>query len=203
MKISLFDDFKDTADTLAADKRERIETEDLDLEYETIPFGKHRYKSILELAKADCGYIDWMLKAYASGDFDHPWIGDNEELLRRAITVAAKLKAREAPPIKLTDHQRDVVTELMDAIAQGLNIVRLEGGAGYGKSYATAAIAKELGGQGLRVRATAVSYVATHRRSLRHARQDLEVRESVCRGRGNLPAFGRQPRSGAGRAGRG
>ena len=153
-KFTKFDDF-DEAEAPAA------VAEDFDLEFVTVPFGKYRNQSILDVAKAAPDYIEWMLGAYAKGDFDHPWIGVNKELLRSAITAAAKAKANEAPPIELTEHQRDVVTELMDDIGQGLNIVRLEGGAGYGKSYATAAIAKELGSQGRRVRATAVSYVAT------------------------------------------
>ena len=130
-----------------------------------IPFGKHRGSSLLHVAKVDPGYLEWMTRAYNEDFFDSEriadWLESYVELFGQAALVVAQDKAGAAPLATLTDHQQDVVDELEVFIKNGAPIVRMEGGAGYGKSYATRELSRDLTLDGNIVRATAVSYVAT------------------------------------------
>ncbi len=130
-----------------------------------VPFGKYRDYSLFELIEEDIGYLDWMIRAYGENFFDadfiNDWLEENLGLLQQARSFRGQRLVAKAPPLSLTSHQMDVVDQIQDAIDRGLPIMRLEGGAGYGKSYATKAIAREAIRCGISVRACAVSYVAT------------------------------------------
>lgn len=127
-----------------------------------VPFGKYRGMPINDLVRNDPSYAEWMISAYNSGKFDHPWIGDNLDTLRNALISHAQDMASEAAAaLTLTPHQAEVAAALTSSILQGEPVVFLSGGAGYGKSYVTAQLAANLIDVGYTVRATAVSYVAT------------------------------------------
>ena len=127
-----------------------------------IPFGKYRDQKLDDVAISDPGYLNWMLMASAQGTFTHPWPEDNADAIRESLSGAAKRKAAQVrASLTLTDHQTEVAGALISAIFAGEQITHLSGGAGYGKSYVTAQVAIDLINAGYKVRATAVSYVAT------------------------------------------
>ncbi len=156
-----FEDYQDRLD--AVSPTDEIDTSPYDKVY--VPFGKHRDRSILEVAQSDPGYLSWMRKAHREDFFDAlfivDWLDNNVDHFDGAVRVANQIKVAEAPVINLTDHQNDITDQILQFIGSGLPIVRLEGGAGYGKSYATRKIAAELIKNHYMVHAMAVSYVAT------------------------------------------
>lgn len=139
-----------------------------------IPFGKHRDRSLLDVAADNPGYLDWMLQAYEerffSSDRINTWIEDHRDLFADAKAQAGKALVEQADVVELTPHQHEVTDELLALIRNGEPVVRLEGGAGYGKSFATDRLVRELKMEGREVRACAVSYVATEvlRKQLDH-----------------------------------
>lgn len=130
-----------------------------------IPYGKYRGLSATTLRDRDPGYCDWLLSLVARGD-DGPmarWAATYEDDLRPPPPPAAS-------EFGLTPSQQDAVDVLIDQVSQGRRVIRLQGGAGYGKSFTVAALAAELQrDHGMTPRACAVSYVATE-----NLRKDLD-----------------------------
>jgi len=120
----------------------------------SIPFGKHRGASITELATQEPGYVNWLLSAS-----EHGWVDEHRAELRQALQDVARAKA-DACTITLTDHQAEIAAQTLAQLDTD-SVAQLFGGAGYGKSFTTAQVGAALIRQGYKVRATAVSYVAT------------------------------------------
>lgn len=120
----------------------------------TVPFKRYRDMTISELAVKDPGYLRWALKKT-------DWGSNYQDAIEKALETSRMDKAQRAPEPDLTEHQREKANFLLDAIEGGMTIVRLQGGAGYGKSYVTRKLARDLILNGYEVNACAVSYVAT------------------------------------------
>jgi hypothetical protein len=119
-----------------------------------VPFGKYRGVLASDVATSDPSYVEWLLTRA-----DHSWVLENREAIQALLIEAAQDKAASVE-LDLTSHQQDRVDHVMDRL-DGSNVASLFGGAGYGKSYCTADIARQLIRQGYSVRAMAVSYVAS------------------------------------------
>jgi len=119
-----------------------------------IPFGKHRGTSITELATQEPGYVNWLLASS-----EHGWVDEHRAELRQALQDVARAKA-DACTITLTEHQAEIAAQTLAQLDTD-SVAQLFGGAGYGKSFTTAQVGAALIRQGYKVRATAVSYVAT------------------------------------------
>lgn len=123
----------------------------------TIPFGKHRGTPILD---ADPGYLDWILRSdrYVCTRF----VSRHGDAIRDAIASHSR-RAAEAFEVEyeLNPGQRSAVDAVVDAFKAGKPYFRLEGGAGYGKSFTVMDVVRQLGLAGVKVQACATSYVAT------------------------------------------
>lgn len=122
----------------------------------SIPFGKYRHYSLDDIASKDPGYLQWMLHKC-----DMEWVADHRDDIEDALRGAGRRKAASAPPVTVTAHQQERVDQLQGRILAGQPIVRLDGGAGYGKSYTVKKLLLALREHGYAARACAVSYVAT------------------------------------------
>lgn len=127
----------------------------------TMPFGKHKGEP---LSSVDTGYLKWMLQKSEQPD---AWDGlvYFVEDYRRDIVDEIDHRERQtmeagAAKLTLTPHQKEVAEQVLDVL-EDEGMARLEGGAGYGKSYTTAEVLIDLRRRGLPVRACATSYVAT------------------------------------------
>lgn len=127
---------------------------DEDLANLELHFGRFAGHTLVEVAKEDPNYFAWLQDI-------SDWGADHADELAAARRVALREMVSDAPPVNLTKHQSDVVEQLLHSIDVGNRIVRLGGGAGVGKSYATRKLVVELAGRGYRSHAMAVSYVAT------------------------------------------
>jgi exodeoxyribonuclease-5 len=122
-----------------------------------ITFGKHRGQDISEVP---LDYVKWMTSVSGTSV-----VADFAK--RHHVAIAALLNAEvtkmvaAAPPVTVTPHQQSAVDHLYSAILNGQHVVRLDGGAGYGKSYAVKKLALQLREAGYQFRACATSYVAT------------------------------------------
>lgn len=121
---------------------------------ETVPLGKYRGRTLKWVAENDARYLEWLRNGTNYGR-------DNAAQIDEALATARLAKVAAAPPINLTEHQEERAEIIRAGIAAGNNILRLDGGAGYGKSYVTQALAADAIRNGVTVRAMAVSYVAT------------------------------------------
>lgn len=116
-----------------------------------IPFGKYAGTPIKEL---DPGYISWLLKAA-----DHWWVADNRDSLIAAQTYVDESTLQS---YTLGVDQQQASDEICNSLfEQDKPIHRLQGGAGYGKSFAVIDITLRAKRAGYKVRACATSYVAT------------------------------------------
>jgi len=126
-----------------------------------VPFGKHKGTPIDEI---DPGYLTWMLKKAREVD---AWSGlvdfvfSHEAAIRAAID-GPQLAKMEAAAMDLhpTAHQSAIADQVLEVLRER-RMARLEGGAGYGKSYTIAALLIALRREGRPVQACAKSYVAT------------------------------------------
>ena len=122
-----------------------------------IPFGKYRGQPLSDVAASDPGYLSWMLQNAC-----HDWVDDHRSDIQQALADAAEAKSAAQPPLTLTDHQQDIIDNLIGHIHAGEPVVRLDGGAGYGKSYTVLGLLKQLRAKdGVNAAACATSYVAT------------------------------------------
>ena len=121
---------------------------------EIISFGKYRGNSLKWVAENDARYLEWFRNGTDYGR-------ENTEQIDEALAAARLAKVTAAPPIDLTEHQEERAEIIRAGIADGNNVLRLDGGAGYGKSYVTQDLAADAIRNGMTVRAMAVSYVAT------------------------------------------
>lgn len=116
-----------------------------------IPFGKHRGTAIKELP---VGYVDWMLD-----NMDSTWVEDHREVLEQRLTY---VDPTAVPRYELAEDQQKASDEIFTSLFEDNNPVhRLQGGAGYGKSFACQDVVLRAKAAGYRVRACAPSYVAT------------------------------------------
>ena len=132
-----------------------VDLDDGDPDALEVPFKRHRGKTVMELALEEDGpgYLRWAQKAT---DWGTTFSGTIDKALQRVV----ERKISEAPPLRLTSHQEQISDTLLLHAAPG-SVLRLNGGAGYGKSYVTRKIATELAKRGYTCHAAAVSYVAT------------------------------------------
>lgn len=130
-----------------------------------IPFGKYRGTPIKDLPT---DYVSWLLN---NGTSD--WVVEYRDALTKALT---HIDEDSMPTLTLAEDQRaasDVVChQLFDA---GEPIARIQGAAGYGKSYACQDIVIKAKRRGYQVSACATSYVATQ-----NLAKDLDVLNVPC-----------------------
>ena len=128
----------------------------IDLAYDDVevPFGKYRGYSLSWIAENDLRYLDWL----ATGT---DWGSDYADLIEDVVLEVNRKRVGMAVRLDLTDHQNERLAQILFAVSAKMPIVRLEGGAGVGKTAVTGELAAELMLLGYRVRAMAVSYVAT------------------------------------------
>lgn len=141
-----------------------------------IPFGKHRGTPLAEM---QAGYLTWMLKTAAGSPEGvlGRFVADNESAIRDVINGAPARTAGKAPIIQLNDGQTEAVQMLLGALYDGGEpYARLEGGAGYGKSFTVYELARRAMRMGITVRACATSYVATQVLAKQLAPLGCEVR---------------------------
>jgi len=132
---------------------------------ETIPFGKHRGATVDELP---LDYIEWLLNSA-----DHGWVDENRDVLRDRLV---NLDEAKIPELDLKDDQvvaSDYVTETL--FDEGEPLARIQGAAGYGKSYTCQDIVIKAKREGYMVNACATSYVATQNLS-----KDLDLLNVPC-----------------------
>lgn len=121
-----------------------------------VHFGKHNGTSINELPH---DYIDWLLTMRREPDsWVGKWATEHEDQLYRALT---EIDANAIPEYTLAEDQHAASDEIVDAFLEDhLNVYRLQGGAGYGKSFAAIDVVIRMKAAGYVVRACAPSYVA-------------------------------------------
>lgn len=137
-----------------------------DLDYITIPFGKHYGTPLSEM---DPGYLDWMLKVANGADESTPlsrFVDEYRDEIKEAQHLHVKRVAEQALETKnytLSDSQRLSVDTLLDWLVDetGDSWARLDGGAGYGKSFTVIDLVLRAQVAGYYVCAAATSYVAT------------------------------------------
>lgn len=128
-----------------------------------MPFGKYRD---CPLEEVDQGYLNWCLKM-ANQDPDSyvgSWVDMNRDEINQAIREYQRNKlTRNMPEYTLSESQQAAVNDIVEKLIydDGNHIMRLQGGAGYGKSFATMSVVEAATNSGLKVRACATSYVAT------------------------------------------
>lgn len=132
---------------------------------DAIPFGKYAGTAIREI---DVGYIEWLLQ-----NNSHSWVEDHREVLNQALTYidTTKIPALSLQPDQLAASDR--IAELL--IEGGETVARIQGAAGYGKSYTCQDIVLRAKLAGYRVRACATSYVATQ-----NLAKDLDLYNVPC-----------------------
>ena len=123
----------------------------------TVPFGKHTGKAISDLEPS---YAKWLLSMADKPDFYYAsWVQDHKVELKSAL-----LTIRENPnQLPLLEDQQAASDAAYNAISNGAPVFRIQGGAGYGKSFVLEDIARRLKGDlGVDVNVSAPSYVATN-----------------------------------------
>lgn len=145
-----------------------------------LTFGKHRGADISDLP---LDYLTWVLRTGESDVFGRigEFVRDHGDEIRATLHAAY---ASVADDYELTAHQRDAVDVVARALVTGpANVYRLDGGAGYGKSYCVADIVRQALLAGLEVNACATSYIATQVLARQLQRTGIPVRTiaSLCR----------------------
>ena len=123
----------------------------------TCPMKKYRGYTIYEMAAEDKesrGFLQWARQ-------NTDWGDENAGAIKAALIKINLDKLAKTPPPDLTPDQQKVVASLLTAFGCGYKILRMLGGAGYGKSYTANALARAFIEKGYEVHACAVSYVAT------------------------------------------
>lgn len=119
-----------------------------------IPFGKKHYgEDATDVFLSDPDYIRWLLDAA-----DHWWVDENREELEALFKPKSDIRG----DYTLSDSQRSASeTSIEQLFEKGKRVVRIQGGAGYGKSFVTLDVALEAIDRGYRVTGIATSYVAS------------------------------------------
>lgn len=124
----------------------------------TLPFGKYRGSALQDVE--DSSYLRWMLTVASPGPVAQ-FAASNRDRILAVLNERDNAKAASAPPILVTPHQQAASDKIFGQIMNGANVVRLDGGAGYGKSYTVKHLLTALRTKGFQAQACAVSYVAT------------------------------------------
>jgi len=124
-----------------------------------VRFGKHSGTPIDELPH---GYIDWLLKMRREHDsWVGKWATEHEDQLYKVLTT---VNPGAVPEYTLAKDQQTASDEIVNAFLgvfdNPVNVYRLQGGAGYGKSFAAIDVVLRMKAEGYVVRACAPSYVA-------------------------------------------
>ncbi len=134
----------------------------IDHEIITIPFGKYRDTPITNI---DPGYLGWMLRKAGEAD---AWPGlvnfvHQYQDAIRAVIDSQQLLAVQATEVNYTlnPSQQAASDLLAEWLQSDAPAAKLEGGAGYGKSYTVMDVARRAIELGYNVHACATSYVAT------------------------------------------
>jgi len=134
------------------------------LEEQRIPFGKYAGTLVSEIPP---GYFKWFIGKYDAGTLSGGsvlyWLDANIDALREMIDgKQLALVEADTEEYTLSPSQLDASTHLTEAFLNGTQFGRLEGGAGYGKSFCVKDIVRNLIlSKQFTVKAAAVSYVAT------------------------------------------
>lgn len=128
------------------------------------PFGQHAGDRVGDL---DEGYLNFFINLYDTDQISsyrmRNWFAEHIDDIR-AMIEGNQLEMVEADTEEydLSPSQLDASTCIQQAFLTGIRYARLEGGAGYGKSFAVRDIVRELiRSKQFIIKACAVSYVAT------------------------------------------
>lgn len=137
-----------------------INITDLSLSGIEIPFGKYRGTPLSDL---DDGYLHWMAKWQPDSGWVSEWMDENRSIIIEILRQRSISKIRDMPEVTLSESQQAAVDAIDEHLlkASDNHVMRLQGGAGYGKSFATNAVVINAIRQGYQVRGCATSYVAT------------------------------------------
>jgi len=128
-----------------------------------MPFGKHRGVPLCDM---DPGYLTWVLRT-AAKDPDGSlgaFAARHGDLIKATIQGAQKRAAEQMEvAYTLNDSQQIAADTIVRDLLENddTHLYRLEGGAGYGKSFTVLDIVRRAALQGYQVQACATSYVAT------------------------------------------
>ena len=120
----------------------------------SVPFRRYRGQSLRDVAAQAPDYLLW-----AAENTD--WGAQFYEEIQSAVRHAYAAQAAAVEPLPLTPHQLAQAEGILKAFSQHHPIVRLQGGAGVGKSYTVFHIVRQMLMDQHQVNASAVSYVAT------------------------------------------
>lgn len=127
-----------------------------------IRFGKHRGSMLSDL---DDGYLNWMLKMSSRdpNGFIGTFTNDNKDSIQGILRSRQQAKLAARQEVILSPSQQAAVDAIDRDLLQdsGNHVMRLQGGAGYGKSFATTEVVARAIEQGYKVHGCATSYVAT------------------------------------------
>jgi hypothetical protein len=128
-----------------------------------IPFGRYRDTPLHDIAQTDEGraYLRWVLSLQGGSGSASDFADNYADAIQATLDAAITALSKDAPPILVTPHQQAAVDLLYQQVLAGVPVVRLEGGAGYGKSYAVKKLLLQLREAGIQSKACAISYVAT------------------------------------------
>jgi len=128
----------------------------------TVPFGKHRGTPLSEM---DPGYLRWMVRK--AGDSDAwdglvSFVNSNRESIESAINGSQRAALAKVSADYTLNESQKASSAFLSEWLQGVEpAAKLEGGAGYGKSFTVMDVVRNAIEQGYRVHACATSYVAT------------------------------------------
>ena len=130
-----------------------------------IRFGSHYGKDARDLPAK---YASWLLSKIDSPDFKYRhWVEINEDDLRAAV---CHIDPAKIPDYELAEDQQRASDEIYSSLIDADYFKhRLQGGAGYGKSFAAIDVVIRFKRAGFQVKACATSYVASQ-----NLAQDLE-----------------------------
>lgn len=125
-----------------------------------IPFGQHRGTLLSDL---DTGYLNWMAKWQPDSGWVAEWMDENRSIIVEILRQRSLAKIQDMPEVTLSESQQAAVDAIDQQLLQADNnhVMRLQGGAGYGKSFATNEVVRRAVTLGYQVKACATSYVAT------------------------------------------
>ena len=130
----------------------------------SMPFGKHKGTSLSDMATHSPGYLQWILSLGNSDSGFGAWGHRHREQILDALRED-KLEELHTnfPEFTLSPSQKEAVRQISTGLLMDdtNHMFRLQGAAGYGKSFSTMEIVRQAMEMGYTVTACAVSYVAS------------------------------------------
>lgn len=141
---------------------EALAIEEDDLEDEVVmTFSRHHGTPLREM---EVGFLKWMVKTVDYGNASGPmlsFVKKHRELIESMFDPRS-IAANVVVDYTLSHSQNEAVNAILDTLLLGdAPYMKLEGGAGYGKTFVCIDLVRRAMGEGYNVHACATSYVAT------------------------------------------